>query len=263
MKRQFITPIIFTALLILLAGAGLAAPMLGVTNFDSIHLNDSNGTATPNFLANQRGSGAIAEFRDNGTPVARIPDGGGLQILSGTLDIDGGLSIANRSLFLRYQDVAAAPSIRAAATVIATVTAVDTAILGIETPRNAVITYVSSVSTTATAGNITVAGIDARGNSTTEQIAVAAQAGSQTLTGVVPWVSITSLTLPTRTEVVTVTVTGGQLFGLPLVPNAASDVYHLTVALTPVVPTVNTTYGTFNPVATPAANVDYNVWVKQ
>jgi hypothetical protein len=118
--------------------------------------------------------------------------------------------------------------------------------------------------TTATAGNITVAGIDARGTSTTELVAVGAVSGTQTLAGVVPWASITSLALPARTEAVTLTVVGGQLFGLPLIPNAAGDLYHLTVNETPqAAPTVNTTYGTFNPVSTPAADVDYNMWVKQ
>ncbi len=60
-------------------------PPLGVTNLDSLHLKDTNGTATPNLLADQRGSGAIAEFRDGGTPVARFPNGGGFNLISGPL----------------------------------------------------------------------------------------------------------------------------------------------------------------------------------
>lgn len=60
------------------------------------------------------------------------------------------------------------------------------------------------------------------------------------------------------------TVTGGQKFGLPYLPEVAGDVYHVTVNLTPqAAPTVNTANGTFDPVSTPAAAVDYNVWVKQ
>lgn len=186
--------------------------------------------------------------------------------LTGDLDLTGDVTltgnIANRSLFLRYQDVTAAPSVYAETAVVSTTTSITTSILGIETPRNIVLTWVTV--TTATAGNVTVVGIDARGPSTTELVAVSATSGTQTLTGVVPWQSITSFTLPTRTEALTLTVTGGQKFGLPLVPQAADDLYHLTVNATPqAAPTVNATYGTFDPVSTPAANVDYNVWLKQ
>jgi len=175
-------------------------------------------------------------------------------------DLTGVDHFVGRSTFIRVQDADAAPSIRAAATVVATVSAVSSEILGIEYPRNLSITYLTA--TTATVGSITVVGVDARGLAATELIAVAAISGSQTLVGVVPWQSVTSLTLPTRAEDVTLTVAGGQLFGLPYVPVAAADVYHLTVNKTPAVPTVNATYGTFNPVSTPAANVDYNVWMK-
>jgi hypothetical protein len=176
-------------------------------------------------------------------------------------DLTGVDHFIGRSTFIRIQDADAAPSIRAAATVVATVSAVTEEILGIQYPRNLSITYVTV--TTATAGSITVVGVDARGLAATELIAVAAISGSQTLTGVVPWQSVTSLTLPTRAEDVTLTVAGGKLFGLPYVPAAAADVYHLTVNKTPAVPTVDTTYGTFDPVATPAANVDYDVLMKQ
>lgn len=190
--------------------------------------------------------------------------------IGGNLTITGALSaddvtithVVGRATFLRYQDVAAAPSIRAIATVVSGTTSVSSVILGIETPRNVVLTYLTV--TTATAGNVTVAGVDARGNSTTELIAVDAISGSQTLVGVVPWQSITSFTLPTRTENVTLTVAGGQKFGLPFIPETAGDLFHLTVNATPqTAPTVNATYGTFDPVSTPAASVDYNVWMKQ
>ena len=181
-------------------------------------------------------------------------------VINDDLTVDG--NITERSLYLRYQDVAAAPSIRAQATVVATVQALTTNILGIDTPRNLQLTYTTA--TTATAGNITVAGIDARGLAATELIAVSAVSGTQTLTGVVPWQSITSITLPARSENVTLTAAGGQRFGLPIVPKAVGDVYHVTVNKTPqAAPTVNATYGTFDPVSTPAADVDYNVWMKQ
>jgi hypothetical protein len=62
----------------------------GVTNLDSLHLSDSGGTATPVFIANQSGSGVIAEFQDGGTPVARFNDGGGFEFQSGgSFDLNG------------------------------------------------------------------------------------------------------------------------------------------------------------------------------
>lgn len=89
------------ALLVVLVSQGTpeasARPPLGVTNLDSIHLSDFNLTATPNFLANQRGTGAIAEFRDGGTPVARIPNGGGLNILVGGLTASGDFVLGTQS----------------------------------------------------------------------------------------------------------------------------------------------------------------------
>lgn len=186
---------------------------------------------------------------------------GGDLAVTGDVTLSGEFDISNRANFWRYQDVAAAPSVRAAAGVVSATTSITTSWLGIAVPRNLVVTW--QTVTTATAGNITVAGVDARGVSTSELIAVGAVSGTQTLTGAMPWASVTSFTLPTRTEAVTLTVAGGQKFGMPLIPDAAADVYHLTVNLTPqAAPTVNTTYGTFDPVSTPAANVDYDVWVK-
>lgn len=83
-----------------------ARPPLGVSNMDSLHLSDFNGTATPNFLVNQRGSGALAEFRDGGTPIVQMPNGGGLTVNSGGLTVAaggltvtaGGLSITDGNL---------------------------------------------------------------------------------------------------------------------------------------------------------------------
>lgn len=252
LRKGLIPLIISLAALVFLSLA--FAPAFQQSDFSALRLRcNTCTTAVPVLdVRNNRTSnaGALLTLRDSaGTPV---------------FEVDSSGNQAGQSMFLRYQDVAAAPSIHAEATVIATVTVLDSEVLGIAAPRNAVIVYQTAAAIDATAGNITVAGVDARGNVTTEQIAVAASAGTQTLTGVVPWHAITSLTLPTRTEQVTVTVTGGQLFGLPIVPKAASDVYHVVVNLTPqAAPTVDTTYGTFNPVSTPAANVDYDVWLKQ
>jgi len=79
------------------SGGGLAetdVQTMGVSNFGSIHLADSGGTATPVFIADQTGAGVIAEYRDASTPVARFPDGGGLTIVSGGQTIDaGGLTV--------------------------------------------------------------------------------------------------------------------------------------------------------------------------
>lgn len=211
-------------------------------------------TGVPAFVVDSSGVSNLFEVRDGATPVFTIQNGGSLVIPNG--------SLANRSLFLRYQDVAAAPTIRTGAGVVSTTTSITTSILGIDTPRNVVISW--QTVTTATTGTITVSGVDARGSSTTDLISVGAVSGTQTLVGVVPWVSITSFALPVRTEAVTLTVTGGQRFGLPIIPAAAGNLYHLTVNATPqTAPTVNATVGTFDPVSTPAANVDYNVWIKQ
>ncbi len=63
-------------------------PPLGVTNFDSIHLSDINGTATPNLMANQRGSGTIIELRDASTPVFNVHNGGQADFHGNQIDID-------------------------------------------------------------------------------------------------------------------------------------------------------------------------------
>jgi hypothetical protein len=60
----------------------------GVTNLDSLHLSDWNGTATPNLLVNQRGTGAIAVFQDGGTPIATWNNGGTF-VSGGAVDLNG------------------------------------------------------------------------------------------------------------------------------------------------------------------------------
>lgn len=247
-KARFLLMAIATVLLLLLAGMNMAySGHFQQSGLNGLYLNGQGlTTATPALLVDS--IGYPAEFRVNGTPVAKF-DG-------------NGMTIANQSLLLRYQDVAAAPNIRAAAAVVSQTTSITTSLLGIEYPRNVVITLASD--TQRTAGDITVAGTDARGNSTTEILAMTATTTTQTLTGNVPWKSVSSFTIPSQTIAITFTATGGQKFGLPLLPSAAGDLYHLTVNATPqTAPTVSTTYGTFDPVSTPAANVDYNVWVKQ
>lgn len=293
-KIILVTTTLILAALLLLPGV-FASPNL--TNFtDALHVRCSIcATATTVLEVYQNsgtGGGKVAEIGALSTPFIEVYRPGGVRVYgptamatsvpaleiendgvgdalvilnsSGTpvYSVDGnGNTSSNASQFLRYQDVAQAPSIRAIATSIATTTtSLTTSILGIETPRNAVLLYDSN-GITATAGTITLTGVDARGNATTEDLTVAAQTANQTLTGNVAWSSISQIDLQSsRTEVISLTVTGGQKFGLPLIP---SDLYHLTVNATPqTAPTVNSTYGTFDPVSTPASNVDYNVWVK-
>lgn len=97
------TVLAVVAILIALGNAQVvrSRPTLGVSNFDSIHLRDTNLTATPNFMADQQGAGVIAEFRDGGTPVVRISDGGALSMLGGgSLVSNGILNVAPASYAL-------------------------------------------------------------------------------------------------------------------------------------------------------------------
>lgn len=91
MKFNKIASIFLVTIIVLLILVSLAfsAPHFGVTNFDAIHLSYSGGTATPILRVNQTGTGLIAEFLDNGTPVAQIADGGGLTLVTGNYDLDG------------------------------------------------------------------------------------------------------------------------------------------------------------------------------
>ena len=108
MRQRYlsVTLVVFIALVALVGlqawlsapDEALARPPAGVSNMDSLHLSDYNLTATPNFVANQLGLGAVAEFRDGGTPVARIPNGGGLQILAGNITASGGMVLGTRGL---------------------------------------------------------------------------------------------------------------------------------------------------------------------
>ena len=79
-----VTGILLLLLLIVMGFSG----NYGVSNMDSLHLSDFNGTATPNFLVNQRGSGVIAVFQDAGTPIATWNNGGGF-VSGGAMDLNG------------------------------------------------------------------------------------------------------------------------------------------------------------------------------
>ena len=73
----------------------------GITNFTGVHIDGTLATATPAFMVNADGAGAIAEFRSSGTPVARITSGGISSLvggLSGSAGVDGALNVENMVL---------------------------------------------------------------------------------------------------------------------------------------------------------------------
>lgn len=173
-------------------------------------------------------------------------------------------NIASRALVLRLQDVAddTATNVLAATAVATTTHSITTAITNPDYPRNVVVTLSSTAQRTA--GNITLTGVDARGTATTELLAMTAITVSQTLTGNVPWASITSVAIPTQTRAFTISVGLGEKFGLPLIPVASGDVFKVTKTNVHTTAfTVNTTYGTVGMTADVSANDDFGIWVKQ
>ena len=94
-------------LLALLLTVGVVAQD-GVTNLTGLHLAvpTYQATATPGLMVDNAGLGVIAEFRDGATPVARFPDGGGLDIISGGLTVTaGGVTISAGGLALSDGDL--------------------------------------------------------------------------------------------------------------------------------------------------------------
>lgn len=90
--------LLFAAFLVI-APQVFGRPPADITNLDGLHLQGSFATATPAFMVDQQGLGVVAEFRDGATPVAHIPNGGGLTIDSGGLTISsGGLSVTAGAL---------------------------------------------------------------------------------------------------------------------------------------------------------------------
>jgi hypothetical protein len=84
--KKLLTVTIVVIVMLLFLTATLGA--FGVTNFGSIHLADTNSTATPVFMVNSTGPSVIAEFRDGGTPIATWNDGGGF-VAGGGMDLNG------------------------------------------------------------------------------------------------------------------------------------------------------------------------------
>ena len=79
MKRQSILPIILVLLLSLSTGCKRTAEeqptARGMTHLSGLEVS---GDETDEFVVNQTGTGDIIEFRDAGTPVWRLADGGGV-----------------------------------------------------------------------------------------------------------------------------------------------------------------------------------------
>lgn len=70
---------------ILVVAVVIALPvMAGVTNFESVHLRDTGGTATPVLKVDQRGTGKIVEFQDGGVNRVEAFDGGGVKVTAPT-----------------------------------------------------------------------------------------------------------------------------------------------------------------------------------
>lgn len=86
-----LTILAVAALVLFVIAAGYAS----VTNFGAIHIRDANPTGVPALKVNQQGAGVIFQADDGGTPVARIPNGGGVDIVVGDLQFGNGETINN------------------------------------------------------------------------------------------------------------------------------------------------------------------------
>lgn len=187
-------------------------------------------------------------------------------IIAKQLTVDG--FITDRPVTLRLQDVKDDAGGNVVDTEVTTgSTTITTSITNPDYPRNVavVLTQSTTYSTEVrTAGNVVISGVDARGNPRVEVLAMTAVSTAETLTGSVPWATISQFEIPVQTFPITVTVSLGKKFGLPkskLV--ATSDVYFFTInnAYTSTV-TVDTANATFAP-GSVTANDDFTVWLKQ
>lgn len=188
-------------------------------------------------------------------------------IIAKQLTVDG--FIMDRPMVLRLQDVKDDAGGNVVDTEVTTgSTTITTSITNPDYPRNVavVLTQSTTYSTEVrTAGNVLVTGVDARGNPRVEVLAMTALSTTETLTGSVPWATISQFEIPAQTFPITVTVSLGKKFGLPkskLV--ATNDVYFFTInnAYTSAV-TIDATNATFAPDVGVTANDDFTVWMKQ
>jgi hypothetical protein len=65
---------------------------MGVTNFDSLHLSDTNATATPALRVNQDGTGEVVEFLAASTPVWAVDTSGDVT-QTGAVGVTGDLTV--------------------------------------------------------------------------------------------------------------------------------------------------------------------------
>lgn len=178
--------------------------------------------------------------------------------------------ITDRATALRLQDVKVrgGGNVRAETEATTGTTTITSTFTNPDYPRNIEITIAQKTGTYTgirTAGNIYIYGIDARGIAHVDTVAMTAISASQTLTGVVPFATLTQVVIPAQTFPVSVTLSLGKKFGLtkaPLVSTA--DVYFFTTNNTYTSSfTVDKTNGTVQPTTDPTANDDYTIWFKQ
>lgn len=83
-KKISITLVLLVLALLLVLGQAQSRPPLGVSNLDALHLLWAGGTATPVLMAdNGAGTNKVVEFKDGGTPVWSLNDGGAVDFTGG------------------------------------------------------------------------------------------------------------------------------------------------------------------------------------
>jgi hypothetical protein len=205
-------------------------------------------------VTNDSSYGGLATFSDDVT-------------FNDPINVNDTLTITNRALWVRLQDAKtsgqATGNVLAETAYISTQLSISsTALTQTDYPRNLMVALTSE-GITATAGPITVTGVDLLGRSATEYFSMGAISGTQYLTGSVAWTTIQTLTFPTRASSLSVTLSLGQKLGLPLLPRATSDVYLVRKNNAVLASyTVSTTYGTVD-VGAISANDDFTFGVKQ
>lgn len=250
----YILAVVASGLLMVLSlGLGVAASpkLTDFSNLNVICFTCPSGT--PALVVDQNspnGSTSVAEFRYGGVPVASI----------GANGVD---SLGSRAVYMRLQDVKddTGGNVYNAGVVSATTT-ITTGITSPDYPRNLQLSY--QTTTTATAGSLTVFGVDARGNSTSEVLAITAISGTQTITGSTPFATISKFTLPIRTHAVTFTVSVGAGMGIGQAPIVTGTVFLVTVnnAVTTSY-TVNITKGLVTLSNGLSANDDFTIGYRQ
>lgn len=203
-----------------------------------------------------------------------VAQGGGLSrnpfdwVIAKQLTVNG--YITDRATALRLQDVKVrgGGNVRAETAVTTGTTTITSTFTNPDYPRNIEITVAQITGTytnVRTAGNIYIYGIDARGISHVDTVAMTAISASQTLTGVVPFATLTQVVIPAQSFAISITVSLGKKFGLTKAPLVStSDVFFFTTNNTQSTSfSVDRVNGTVEPTTAPTANDDYTVWFKQ